>query len=391
MITFTDRRLYVKGTCNVVCENVETGDVVYQSNKMTTGAINVSTALDQVRFGLGNPVAAVIPTGVDATVDFEAADFQMWAKAAQLGGTVTYPAPVPVCQTIKATSTTLTVDILEGVPVPELGSYEAKAYVQTTGLSSTVASDGNAYDISSDGVIAGFSAVVGKTYKVWYFVAKSSAKMATIYTETKPMTLRFNAQIAVFANTGGIFDTTQGTRIGWLYYTIPHLQLDGGMNITGDQNNADTTKISGQALAYDPYAKESEYPDRATPLLGYMVYIPDQDFDTIQGIAVIGGYVPVSEDGTAQIVVYFVMNDGSLVKVLDYSELEFELAEGASSYVTLDSSGMLTGIAAGETECTITYVSDELETYTCVINIVVERERTSNLVGLGWVGYMIVG
>ena len=366
MINFTDDRLYVKGTCNVICEDVVTGDVVYQTNKMSTGNITPSTNLNEIRAGLGNPIAAMIPSDSQLQVQFEAADFQMWAKGAQLGAAVTYSAPVPTCQTVTATGTELAIDVSEGVPVAELGAAEPKAYVQTVGAASLIANDGVAYDISAAGAISGFTATVGTTYKVWYFVQKAAAKKAVISSFIDPKVVRFIAQIAVYSNRSGGAGS-QGTRVGWLYYTIPYLKMQGDATITGDQNNNDTTMISGQAIAYDADVVTETCSDCDSSTLGYIVYSPDDAADEIQGLAVMGGVVTVETGATKQIPVRFVMADGSLVVPPDYSALSYTLT--STTNATVSASGVITAkTQAGDTECTITY-----EGHTCVINVSVTQ------------------
>lgn len=373
MINFTDDRLYVKGTCNVICEDVVTGNVVYQTNKMSTGNITPSTSLNEIRAGLGNPIAAMIPSDSQLQVDFEAADFQIWAKAAQLGATVSYVAPVPTCQTVTASGDSLSIDVSGGVPVAELGADQAYAYVQTVGSASLIATDGTAYPISAAGAISGFNASDGTSYKVWYFINKATAKKAVISSFIDPKVVRFIAQIAVYSNRSGGAGS-QGTRVGWLYYTIPYLKLQGDATVTGDQSNNDTTKISGQAIAYDASIVSATCSDCDSSTLGYMVYTPDDAAADIQGLAVIGGVVNVKVSGTEQIPVRLVMVDGSLAQ-MDYSAFSYEMTTPIAN-VTVSESGVLTATASATAnnagECTITYEDEAGNEHSCVINVVVK-------------------
>ena len=363
MINFTDDRLYAKGTCNVICEDVATGDIVYQTNKMSTGNITPSTSLNEIRAGLGNPIAAMIPSDSQLQVDFEAADFQIWAKGAQLGASISYSAPVPKCQTVTASGDSLTISVTDGVPVPELGASKAYAYVQEVGQASLIATDGTAYEINESGAISGFNSVSGHTYKVWYFVQKATAKKAVISSFIDPKVVRFIAQIAVYSNRGGS-SQSQGTRVGWLYYTIPYLKMQGDATVTGDQNNNDTTKISGQAIAYDPDTVSATCTDCDSSTLGYLVYVPDEDADLIAGLAVVGGVVSVKVAETKQIPVYYVMNDGSLA-VPDYTTLTY--VSSATGKATVSASGVVTGVATGDAEITIS----DSDGHTCIINVTV--------------------
>lgn len=389
MISFTDKSLFVKGTCNVILEDIKTGDIIYQSSKMSTGNISASVTLDEIRAGLGNPIAGFIPKDSNVKVDFTAADFSIWAKAAQMGASISYSAPVPKCQIVTASGPTLAIDVSEGIPVAELGFSTPKAYIQSVGDQSIIALSGTAYDISTAGVISGFTAVSGRRYKVWYYSQKATAKKAIIGSMINPRTVRFIAQIAVFANLNG-GRSSNGTRVGWLYYTIPYLKLQGDAVIIADQSSNDTTQISGTAIAYDPYAVSGSCPPCGGTVLGYMVYAPDDDAEDIQGVVVIGGSMTIEMGYPQQIMTFLVMNDGSLVRPNTFAEFDYDLAAGGDTYASISADGIITGIAPGATECTITYVDSNLDTYECVIDIVVRNPYEYPVVGTGRVGYMEV-
>lgn len=361
MIHFTDKRLYVKGTCNVVLEDIDTGDVLYQSNKMATGDISATVEQDEIRAGLGNPVAAFLPTSSDLQVSFTAADFNLWMKAAELGTSTTYSAPVPHCQIVTAESSALAIDVTEYTPVAEIGKSEAYCYVQEVGEASPIATDGTAYSIAEDGSIADYTAVEGTTYKIWYFIQKPAAQKAVISSVIDPKVVRFTAQIAVFANKSS--NSYGGTRVGWLYYTIPYLKLQGNAVFTGDQNNNDTTAITGKAVAYDTSVYATTCEECEETVLGYIVYSPDSDVDDIQGLAVIGGVITLQEYESVPIQLYFVMNDGSLARATNMTAFTYTLASGGDTYATVSSNGIVTGVSEGETELTISYTDEDGNTY----------------------------
>lgn len=368
MINFTDDRLYVKGTCNVVLSDPTSGDIYYQSPKFSTGNITPSTNLNEIRAGLGNPIAAMIPSDSGLTVDFEAADFSLWAKAAQLGATYTYAAPVPACQVVTATGTALKIDVADGKPVAPLGMSEPICFVQATGVSSLIAgADHIAHKISADGSVTEFTASPDIQYKVWYYVQKDTASCATISSLIDPKVVRFEAQIAVYSNRAGSSNT--GTRVGWLYITIPYLKLQGDATITGDQSNNDTTKVSGQAIAYESTIVTPVCSDCDTSTLGYYVYSPDEAADVVIGLAVIGGVVSLKVSTKAQIPVRLVMADGSLVIPASYSKGFTYTGSGLPDGTSADTSGLITaGAMSGDGEVTVKYAAAG-KTFSTVLNV----------------------
>lgn len=371
MISFTDRRLYVKGTCQAILSDPVTGDIAYYSNKFTTGNISTSVTMGEIRAGLGNPVATIIPSDSGVNVEFNAADFSMFAKAAQVGAALNYNAPEMVCQTITATATSLTVDVSKGTPTGQLGYNKVFCYVQEVGAAAPIAQYGQSYLLAADtGAITGFEAVAGKTYKVWYFVNKASAQVATLKSLFNPRVMHFTAQLPVYANDASS-EQNEGSRVGWLYVIVPRLKLGGNANITGEQTSNDTTSVSGQAVAFDETVVSENCADCSMIDLAYYVFVPDNEAEQITGLAVIGGVVTLPVSSAKQIPVKYVMANGELVNP-NYADLSFT-ASDAPSGTTVSETGMITsGATAGEFDVTVKYPKTGTAEFTTLVNVSVE-------------------
>lgn len=369
MITFTDKRLYVKGTCTVSLQDIATGNYWYVSDKAQSGNITISVNLNEIRAGLGNPIAAMIPSDSSMQANFTMADFSLKVKAAQAGATHTYSAPAPKCVTVTATTTSLAVDVAtNGAPVAGLGMSTPKAYVQEVGAASLIADDGVAYDINATtGVISGFTATADKKYKITYMAQNVSAELVPIGSLLDPKVAYFTSQHAVFANESGV--GTQGTRVGWLYVIIPCLKLQADATITGDQTTADTTIVSGQAIAYDPSVVPEQCADCSSNNLGYYVFVPDNGAANIRGLAVVGGVTTLAKSSSIQLPIRFVMGDGSLVAPVDTTTGFTYAGSGLPSGTAVSTAGLITsGSTAGDGEITTTYVAGT-STFTCVSNV----------------------
>lgn len=369
MITFTDKSLFLKGVGNVILTDPDTGDILYQSKSFNAGSVSTSVNMNEIRAGLGNPVVATLPSDASLTVEFTAVDFSLFEKAAQVGAALTYGAPVPVAQTIKATGTSLTIDVTDGVPAPQLGFSEAVCYIQPVGAASPIIRDGTAYPISEAGVISGFTATVDQDYKVWYFVQKATAHKATIGSLMDPKIVHFSASFAVYANVGG--SANSGTRVGWLYVTVPKLKMQANANISGDQTNADTTVITGMALSEDDQVVSATTDlcgDVSNPL-AYYVYSPCNDAEIVQGIAVVGGLVSLPISSVKQIPVYLVMPDNTLVKPTSYSTGFTYTGSGLPTGTSVSTAGVVSsGTTAGDGEVEISWTDGE-NTFTCPVNV----------------------
>ena len=360
MITFTDKSLFLKGVGNVILTDPDTGNILYQSKSFSTGSVTTSVNMNEIRAGLGNPVVATLPSDAGLTVEFTATDFNFWEKGAQVGAQMSYGAPVPVAQTVTATGSTLSIDVTDGTPAAQLGFSEAVCYIQPVGAASPILRDGTAYPIAADGTISGFVATAQQEYKVWYFIQKATARKAIIGSLMDPKIVHFSASFAVYANVGG--SANSGTRVGWLYVTVPMLKMQANANISGDQTNPDTTVITGMALSEDDAVVSASTDlcgDVSNPL-AYYVYSPCSDAEIVQGLAVVGGLVSVPVSGTAQIPVYLVMPDNTLVKPTSYSTGFTYTGSGLPSGTSVNAAGVIAaGSTAGSGEVLISYTDGE--------------------------------
>lgn len=368
MIKFTDPRLYLKGTSSVICKDVVTGNILYFSNKFQTGNVTTGNTMGEIRAGLGNPVAATIPTDGNVGVEFNAADFNMWAKSAQTGAKLNYNAPAITCQNVTAESTELTIDLTAGTPVAELGFSDIHCYVQEVGASAPIASYGAAYPINpADGKIGTFEAEIGKTYKVWYFVNMASAQLATIGSNIDPKVVHFTAEMAVYSNNTGA--QNDGTRVGSLYVIIPRLKLGGNGGVNGDQTNNDTTSLSGTAIVHDNdiISESCSACEQTDNVLAYYLYVPCASATAVTGLALIGGVISLPVSTTAKANFKAVMPDGSLVTP-DNALMSYAL-DGAPTGTTVSTDGVITaGATAGDCEITATY-TEGTDTFTCTANV----------------------
>lgn len=355
MITFNDPYLYAKGTCNVIVSDPLTGDIDFQSSKVQTNQFTTSVTMDAIRAGLGNGIAIQLPS--DATVDLSltAANFSMTARGLQVGSTPFYSAPAPVCESVTATGATLTVSQTAVAPQ---GYTSILAYVRAADGSALVGTDGTAYTINSSKQIVGFSATSGTTYLVYYWVQNANAQQLTIYSQFAPAIKHVTAQIAIYSTEGSANSGARGSQVGWLYYIIPRMQFGGNAATSGDQSSAATTELSGTALTYEQAASTGVCVDCDTPELAYLVYVPFDATEGIEGLAVVGGVVSVATSSSAQIPVKLYMADGSLVQP-DYSALTFTATDAPSGTTVGAHTGIVSaGSTTGDFDVTVVVTDD---------------------------------
>ncbi len=374
MIQFTDPKLYLKGTCLGIGADPKTGQILFYDNKFQTANFQTSLTMGEIRAGLGNAIATMLGSDSAVTVNGISAAFNLAAKMAQVGGTLRYNAPAPVCQVVTAESAVLKVNVAFGAPVAQVGMSKVLCYVQTVGESSLVAQDGIPYPITADGTVTGFTAKSGEQYKVWYFVNKASAQLGTITSMMNPKVLHWTLQMAVYANASS--ESNGGTRVGWLYAIVPMLKLSGdGGGIVGDQTTPDTTSYTGQAMTADEDVVSGTCDNCGESVLAHYLYVPDEAGADIKGLAIVGGVVTVPTSGTAKVNAKFVMANGQLVDIIPANQVKYALT-GAPSGASVSADGVITaGATAGSAgKITVTYPATGAAQFACTANLVVTSE-----------------
>lgn len=337
--------IYVKGTAEMWVHDVVTGDLIGYSNKIDTSNFTSSVNAGEIRAGLGAPVAINIPDSATFSGEVTATDFSLEARQLATGGTLKYNGTVAVMENIVATTTTLTVT---NQPVAAYGEP-----TDNVTFSCYVGNDGVNYGVNpTTKEIQGFTAEVGKSYCVRYYMEMASAQELTIPGQFNPTVARVTIKMAAYGAQGG--SAMNGSRVGNLYVHIPRAQfINGDVGVNGSQTEAATTPWSFSALIYDETDITCSECAQDNSVLGYMVYAPcgtNAEMSAVTGLIIVGGVLSVAEGATVQTPVQYVMEDKSLVTP-KYADLRFVSATPTTA--TVSTEGVITGVAEGSTEVTV--------------------------------------
>lgn len=348
MVNLLNKYLYAKGTCNVVVRNITTGDVDYQSNKMQTSQFATTCDMGAIQAGIGNATVIQIPHNSAVNLTLTAADFSMNARAMSVGSVLTYGGISPVCEVITADSASLSVN---NTPAAPYGYTKAICNVVEAGVTNA---PGTAYTIdTTTKAIIGFTATSGKSYTVTYFQQNASSEYFNIGGMFAPAIKHVTVQIPIYSASGAE-NVLQGTKVGDLYIIIPRMQFGGKADIEASQTAAATTDLSGTALTYEEAAAEGVCNDCSIPGLAQVLYVPAASVNSsVVGLAVVGGSMTVKKNASVKVPVKGVMPNGALQQ-LDYTTMTYAIVSGGNTTATVDEDGDVTGVAAGDTEMTVT-------------------------------------
>lgn len=360
MMLLNNKYLYLKGTCEVTVKRPADGQVVFQSSKVATNNFSTEVDMSPIRAGLGNTIAIQLPSDSAVNLDLTTADFSLEARALQIGSELTYNAITPVCTTVTATGSTLTV--AGANPVACYGDGDIYCYVNFAGATDP----GKAYVMGSDGSVTGFTATEGTAYNVIYYERRADAQELGISGLFAPGIYTVSAQMAVFS-TEGSNSGNRGSQVGWAYYYIPRMQFSGDASTNGSQTDPATSILSGTALGYEAAAQEGACVDCNYPMLAYMTYVPlvFNGNNAISAMAVVGGNLSIAVGDTMVIPVKYVMADNTIVQP-NFSELTITSAAPTTASVA---NGVLTGVAAGNTTLNISRTAGGVEPITVGVTV----------------------
>lgn len=365
-ITLGTPNLFLKGIAEQTFYDPATGNIVGFDNVASEAAISTSVNLQEVVGGLGNALVGVFPDTVRLTGTYTSQAFSLETRRLITGGVLAYNATAPVCETITATGTTLTVSRTPakhyGQPAADVNAW---CFVKPQGAASY---PGTNYQINpANGQVVNFAAVSGTTYEVYYFAENASAQSLTIPDVFNPTNVTVSTKYGVYAKQNNA--VTGGTLQGWLYVIVPVAILSGDAGISANQTTNATTDGSWMALSPDSAGLSCADCAMSGNHLAYYVYVPCGDAGAeVQALAIPGGGVTVAVGSTVQIPVKYVMPNDTLVQPV-YTDLTYVSA--ATGTATVSNAGVVSGVAAGSTTVTVTLTKADGSTLTapCAVTV----------------------
>lgn len=354
---FGDPRLFVMGA-ELTMYDPATGNVVGYDNVGSDAAISYTFDFTEVVGGMQNQLVGLIPHTTRLTGSYTSQAFSLAHRALLSGGSLTYNAVAPVCETIKATATTLTVSKTPAKAQSQASTDTyAWCYVRPHDAA-TYEGVNYGVDISTKAV-QNFTATVNDYYDVFYFTEWASAQQLALPAGANPSIVAVHQKWAVYSEQNG--SRSQGTLQGYLYVVVPKAMLEGDAGIDGNQTSNSTTTYNWRALS----GAESNKPicadcDSSTADLAYYIYVPcGTALDAVVDMVVLGGDPTLTIGTDEQLKIRLVMKDGSTV-LPDYSTLAY--VSGTTGKVTVNDTGVLHPVSAGSSVITTTLTKSDSST-----------------------------
>lgn len=345
---FGDPRLFVVGT-ELTMYDPANGNVVGFDNVGTDGAINYTFDFTEVTGGMQNKLVGLIPHSTRLTGTYTSQAFSLAQRALISGGTLTYNAVAPVCETIKASGTTLTVSKTPArSQLQDASDTYAWCYVRPHGAASY---EGVNYGVDiSTKAVQNLTATVDTEYDVFYFTEWTSAQQLALPDAANPSVVSIQQKWAVYSEQNG--SRSQGTLQGYLYVFVSRVMLEGDAGLNGSQTTNSTTAYTWRALSGHDNMPVCDACDNTANDFAYYVYVPcGSALTNVAGIVVVGGDMTIPTGTDVQLNIKYIMKDGSTATP-DYSAMTYNSA--STSVATINTSGVVHPVGAGSSVITAT-------------------------------------
>ena len=345
--TFGDPRLFTLGAELTLFDRA-TGNIVAFDNVSTDASINYTFELLEIAGGVQNQLVGLIPHSTRLSGSYTSQAFSLAQRALLSGGELTSGAVAPVCETIKATGTTLTVSKTPALHQAQAaGDTEAWCQVRVHGATSY---EGVNYGVNiSTKQVQNFTATPDVTYDVFYFTEWASAKQLALPAAANPSLVTVQLKYPVYADKNGAKEN--GTLAGYLYVVVTDALPNGDAGIQGNPTSNGTTTFTWRALPPDDdRIPRCEDCDGIAGNLAYYVYVPcGTEFGDIVNIVAVGGDMTIGVGADRQLNIRYIMKDGSTA-MPDFSELTY--ASTATAKATVSATGVVHGVATGDSVVT---------------------------------------
>lgn len=350
-ITLGTPNLFLKGIAEQTFYDPATGNIIGYDNVASEAAISTSVNLQEVVGGMGNALVGVFPDTVRLTGTYTSQAFSLETRRLITGGTLTYGATAPYCQTITASGESPAL-VVDHIPAKHYGQPASDTncwcYVREQGAATQ--SGQNYWIDPATSTVVNFNPISGHTYEVFYFAQNVSAQSLAIPDVFNPTNVTVSTKYGVYAKQNNA--VTGGTLQGWLYVVVPVAILTGDAGVSANQTTNATTDGSWMAISPDSAGMSCNDCSTSGNPLAYYVYVPcGNEYAAAVALAVPGGGVFVTVGNSVQIPFKYVMPDDTLVQPI-YTDFNYTVA--ASAMASVSSNGVVTGLSSGQTGLTIT-------------------------------------
>lgn len=334
--------VFLAGPANV---DILVGDqLIGTATTLLDSSIAIGSSAEDIRGGLSARLYGKYYHTSTFDVTLTDTMFKLEYLAFQTGSTVSQIADIFITQEVTLTTGgagSLPVDAKTPVSYDTYGTIGWARKAGDTGTPTTITFTGKNFTIPGG--------TAGDVYCVKYVASDANSKSITISSAFIPDEVTLVMTSTLFK--GGKTDSiNSSSKAGIVQTRIPRFQFAGAQTISMTSTGAAQMPLSGHALSNEANtcSGDAYYAIVSQTLNG------ENWYDDVFALAIENGDVDVAVSGTETLSVYALPKNRAAF-IPPYEDLTFTSASGATA--TVSSTGVVTGVAAGDTVVTVTITS----------------------------------
>lgn len=324
------------GTIEAFTQSSTQPTKIFTSKTLQESGISISVTAEDIRGGLSNPLLGRYFHDSILEANITDALFNLQYLALNVGGEVVIGGSSLVTETVTAGSGTLTV---QGTPVA-FGTAGTVGWYTPAGQEDWA-------PLTFEGKVATASVTSGSSYCVRYNADDSNIQEFVVPSAIIPSEVHLVMTYPLFAGGTSPEAISTSSQVGELIVDIPRFQFAGNVELSLTSSGAATSNLSGSALASYTTANCNDMGTYGT--VKQKIYGGNW-YDDLTTIAVDGGNFSIAKGAKKTLRVIGLFKNGT--GIIDNSKLTFTSAQ--SSTASVDTKGVVTGAAAGNTNITVT-------------------------------------
>ena len=316
-------------------------NLLFVGTTLMDTSIETTLSNTDVRAGQGNQLLYIYYHTAEMNITINEAQFSLPYLALNVGSSITTGANVWTTETVTIENGAGTV---AGTPLPVASTTLYGWVTDKNSNTERVVFNGSSFNMSDSNYNGDVC--------VRYYAADASAQQITVYADMLPSTIRLVMEAQLCSS-----DSTTN-RIGTLQVEVPKASMTGAFTLSMTPDSVAQTPLTVRALSYTPTNNGGCTANRPVYAEITEILFNRQWYDNVIALAIEGGDFSLATGATKALKVFAIPNDGTAAFLAPASEITF--SSDATSTATVDGTGVVTAVAAGNAtiKATITGKSD---------------------------------
>lgn len=316
-------------------------NLLFVGTTLMDTSIETTLSNTDVRAGQGNQLQYIYYHTAEMNITINEAQFSLPYLALNVGSSITTGANVWTTETVTIENGAGTV---AGTPLPVASTTLYGWVTDKNSNTERVVFNGSSFNMSDSNYNGDVC--------VRYYAADASAQQITVYADMLPSTIRLVMEAQLCSS-----DSTTN-RIGTLQVEVPKASMTGAFTLSMTPDSVAQTPLTVRALSYTPTNNGGCTANRPVYAEITEILFNRQWYDNVIALAIEGGDFSLATGATKALKVFAIPNDGTAAFLAPASEITF--SSDATSTATVDGTGVVTAVAAGNAtiKATITGKSD---------------------------------